>query len=311
MGMTEDANQLFTRLRPRLEGIAYRMLGTLAEAEDVVQDAWLRWHEADKSTLDNPEAWLVSITTRRAIDKLRSAKVQREHYVGMWLPEPMLTDASSTPEQMQELSSDISVAFLTLLERLSPEARAAYLLREIFDADYDEVARTLDKSEAACRQIVHRAKQQLRDERPRQTVEPQRQLRLVRRFSEALALGSIQAMKALLAEDATLVGDGGGKVNSIGHPLLGSERIAYLYYATHRRYSQATQLHLLHLNGQWALLRYIDGMLESAQSYDTDGERILHIQVQRNPDKLARLQSTLQAAPLTSFDVSAQLRIAT
>lgn len=294
--MTEDANQLFTRLRPRLEGIAYRMLGVLAEAEDVVQDAWLRWHEADKSTLDNPEAWLVSITTRRAIDKLRSAKVQRERYVGMWLPEPMLTDSSNTPEQMQELSSDISVAFLTLLERLSPEARAAYLLREIFDADYGEVARTLDKSEAACRQIVHRAKQQLQDQRPRQKVEPQRQLRLVRRFSEALALGSIQAMKALLAEDATLVGDGGGKVNSVGHPLLGSERIAYLYYATHRRYSQTTELRIAQLNGQWALLRYIDGTLESAQSYDTDGDRILQIHIQRNPDKLARLQSTAQAA---------------
>jgi len=149
------------------------MLGSIAEAEEVVQDAWLRWHDADRSAIANAEAWLVTTTTRMAIDRLRSAKVQREHYVGFWLPEPRLDQTPPSPEQVLERAEDLSVAFLTLLERLTPEARAAFLMREVFDADYDEVARTIGKSEAACRQLVSRAKAQLREARPRFTVAPE------------------------------------------------------------------------------------------------------------------------------------------
>src|SRR5437773_11546570 len=159
-----DATDTFNRLRPRLHGIAYRMLGSTAEAEEVVQDAWLRWHEAAPAEFDSAEAWLVTVTTRISIDRLRAAKVQREHYVGTWLPEPLLSDSPVSPEQMLERADDVSVAFLALLERLAPEARAAYLLREVFDADYGEVAEALGKTEAACRQLVHRAKTQLQDE---------------------------------------------------------------------------------------------------------------------------------------------------
>ena len=135
-----DATRTFNRLRPRLHGIAYRMLGSSAEAEEVVQDAWLRWHEADQARLDSSEGWLVAVTTRLAIDRLRTAKVQREHYIGTWLPEPLLSDTPVTPEQLLERADDVSVAFLTMLERLTPEARAAFLLREVFDADYGEVS---------------------------------------------------------------------------------------------------------------------------------------------------------------------------
>ena len=289
-----DSTTTFNRLRPRLQGIAYRMLGSVAEAEDVVQDAWLRWHESDQDRIDNAEAWLVTITTRIAIDRLRAAKVQREHYVGYWLPEPVLTDAPSTPEQTKELSDDVSVAFLFMLERLAPEARAAFLLREVFDADYDEVAQAIGKSEAACRQIVHRAKTQLREERPRFTVSRDAHHQLMRGFAEALSRGDFAAMNGMLAENAELIGDGGGIVPSFGKPLLGGQRIAQLFYAAHLRFGSGVRVELAMINGEWALLRFIDGVLESAQSCETDGERITRIHVQRNPEKLARLAAAFQ-----------------
>ena len=283
----------FNRLRPRLQGIAYRMLGSSADAEEVVQDAWLRWHAADAAHVDNAEAWLVSVTTRIAIDRLRSAKVARAHYVGTWLPEPLLSDSPASPEQLLERVDDVSVAFMTLLERLAPEARAAWLLREVFDADYGEVAEALGKTEPACRQLVHRAKAQLKDARPRYTVARETQLRLLRGFADAAVRGEFAALKAMLAEDAELIGDGGGVVPSFGVPLVGAQRIAQLYFATRLRYPGAVRYEVVVLNGQWGLLRFVDDTLESAQSLETDGERVVRIHNQRNPDKLARIARTL------------------
>ncbi|MEP6503616.1 MAG: RNA polymerase sigma-70 factor [Betaproteobacteria bacterium] len=288
-----DATAIFNKLRPRLQGIAYRMLGSSAEAEEVVQDAWLRWHEADLERVDNTEAWLVSVTTRIAIDRLRSAKVAREHYVGTWLPEPLMAESPSSPEQLLERVDDVSVAFLMLLERLAPEARAADLLREVFDADYGEVAEALGKTEPACRQLVHRAKAQLQDQRPRYTVARETQLRLLRGFADAAVRGEFSALKAMLADDAQLIGDGGGVVPSFGVPLLGAQRIAQLYFATGLRFPGALRYEVVVLNGQWGLLRFIDETLESAQSLETDGERIVGIHVQRNPGKLARIAQAL------------------
>ncbi len=283
----------FNALRPRLQGIAYRMLGSSAEAEEVVQDAWLRWHEADVGGIASAEAWLVSVTTRIAIDRLRSAKVAREHYVGTWLPEPLLSESPVSPEQLLERVDDVSVAFLALLERLAPEARAAYLLREVFDADYGEVAEALGKTEPACRQLVHRAKAQLRDERPRYTVARETQLRLLRGFADAAVRGEFAALKAMLADDAQLVGDGGGVVPSFGVPLVGGQRIAQLYYAVGLRFPGTVRYEVAVLNGQWGLLRFVDETLESAQSLETDGERIVRIHAQRNPAKLARIARAL------------------
>lgn len=297
MDPSDDPTHVFSRLRPRLEGIAYRMLGSRAEAEEVVQDAWLRWHESAPAALESAEAWLVTITTRLSIDRLRAAKVQREHYIGTWLPEPLLTDAPATPEQLLERVDNLSVAFLVLLERLAPEARAAFLLREVFDADYEELARIVGKSEAACRQMVSRAKAQLREERPRYTVSPESHHRLMGSFAQAMASGDFPSMQSLLHDDAALIGDGGGKVPSFGKPLVGGRRIAQLFYATSRRFGGAVRVELALINGQWGLLRYIDDALESAQSYETDGERILRIHVQRNPDKLARLVTKQPVQP--------------
>lgn len=284
-----DDTSIFDKLRPRLQGIAYRMLSSVAEAEDVVQDVWLRWHSTTRETIENAEAWLVAVTTRISIDRLRAAKIQREHYTGIWLPEPHVTDYPATPEQAKERADDVSVAFLMLLERLSPEARAAFLLREVFDADYDEIAKAIGKSEAACRQLVSRAKAQLRDDRPRYVVSRETHHRLLQTFAHALQRGDFAAINSMLAEDAVLMGDGGGRVQSFPKPMVGGRRIAQLFYAAALRYKSGLRVELIVLNSQAALLRFLDGALESAQTYETDGERIVRIQVQRNPEKLARI----------------------
>jgi len=284
-----DDVQAFNLLRPRLQKIAYRMLGSVAEAEDIVQDVWLRWHAATRKSIDNAEAWLVAVTTRMSIDRLRAAKIQREHYIGIWLPEPQMTDSPATPEEVTERAGEVSVAFLILLERLTPEARAAFLLREIFDADYGEVAKAIGKTEAACRQLVSRAKAQLRDERPRYSVPRETHLRLLQSFAQAVERGDFAAINALLAEDAILIGDGGGKVPSFPQPMTGGRRIAQLFFAPSLRYGSKLRVKLVLLNNQWGLLRFIEGKLESAQSFETDGEHIVRIHVQRNPDKLARI----------------------
>jgi RNA polymerase sigma-70 factor (TIGR02957 family) len=287
-----DATSLFNRHRPRLLAIAYRMLGAVAEAEDAVQDAWLRWREADHSALDNPEAWLVTVTTRLSIDRLRTAKAHRENYAGVWLPEPMLMASPATPEEIREFADDVSVAFLFMLERLSPEARAAFLMREVFDADYDEVARTLGKTEAACRQLVRRAKQQLRQPSPRYAVSRETHHGLMLGFADAMRRGDFHGLQALLSENAELIGDGGGKVPSFAS-LVGGKRLAQLFYAGNRRFGDGQRVEVAQVNGQWALLRFIHGALESVQSCETDGHRIVRVLVQRNPEKLARLAAAL------------------
>ncbi|MGD1327872.1 RNA polymerase sigma-70 factor [Pandoraea pnomenusa] len=283
-----DSLTLFECHRPRLHAIAYRMLGAVAEAEDVVQEAWLRWYGTDHLAVQNAEAWLVAITTRLSIDRLRAAKAEREHYTGVWLPEPMLMSAPSTPEQDHELADDVSVAFLYMLERLSPDARAAFLMRDVFDADYEDIAQTLGKTPAAVRQLVKRARQQLREGTPREAVPRATLHRLLLAFADAMQRSDFRGLHALLSDDAELIGDGGGKVGSFSS-LIGGKRLAQLFYAGKRRFRDALRIEVLQVNGQWALLRFVDEKLESVQSYETDGTRFTRILVQRNPDKLARI----------------------
>jgi RNA polymerase sigma-70 factor (ECF subfamily) len=290
-----DTNTIFDRLRSRLQGIAYNMLGSVADAEDVVQDVWLRWHGAEHSAINNTEAWLVTATTRTSIDRLRALKARRESYVGIWLPEPVLTDGPATPEQIQERLSDVSVALLSLLEQLSPESRAAFLLREVFDIDYPQIAQVIDKGEAACRQIVHRAKVQLGVGQPRYAVSRESHLRTVKSFAQALAKGDFRIMKSLLADDAQLLGDGGGMIQSFPRPMVGGQRIAQLFYASNLRYKTSMRVDLASINGQPAVLRYINDHLESAQAFETESDRIVRVLVQRNPDKLAGIASVMGA----------------
>jgi RNA polymerase sigma-70 factor (TIGR02957 family) len=301
----DASTQTFDRHRRRLLGIAYRMLGSSADAEDVVQDAWLRWNDATVDALNNPEAWLVTVVTRLSIDRLRAAKQQRDHYVGTWLPEPLVTDAPASPEQMLERADDVSMAFLAVLERLAPEARAAYLLREVFDADYEDVARTLGKSEAACRQLVHRAKTQVQDQRPRFAVERDAHQRLLEGFAEAAASGDMQRLKALLAEDVELIGDSGGKVPAFRKMLRGAQRIAQYYYAVPRLLGAGLRMQVAEINGEPGMLRFFNGALESVQTIETDGERILRIRTQRNPEKLQRIAAQFSVRAITREELLA------
>lgn len=296
-----QADSTFHALRPRLQAIAYRMLGSVADAQDLVQDVWLKWHATSLDAVVNAEAWLVTATTRLAIDRLRAAKVQREQYPGIWLPEPILQDAAGlpeTPESQAIFANDVSIAWLVLLERLAPEARAAFVLREVFEMEYEHLAQTLGKSAAACRQIVHRARLQLKDARARYVVSSDVHLQVMQQFAHALTTGDLDALNALLVEDATLIGDGGGKVTSFPQPLVGGERIAKLFAAGHRRYGDEVRIVLAILNGKWAVLRLVTGKLESAVCLETDGKRITEIYVQRNPDKLVRLAQAHQTVPL-------------
>ncbi|HEY0826331.1 MAG TPA: RNA polymerase sigma factor SigJ, partial [Ramlibacter sp.] len=270
---------------------AYRMLGVRADAEDVMQDAWLRWREADHASLQSAEAWLVTVVTRLAIDRLRAARTEREAYVGDWLPEPIVEADERTPESLAEFASDVSVAFLHVLERLGPEERAAFLLRQVFDYEYGEVAEMLGKREPAVRQMVHRAAERVRQERPRFCVPAEKHRDLLRKFMAAAQSGQRAAIRALLADDVLSLGDGGGKAASVPGGLRGGERVTNLYWAHALRLGARLEYRIATVNGEPGLLRYVDGRLETVSAVETDGERIVAIYAVRNPDKLANVRA--------------------
>lgn len=279
----------FERHRARLFALAYRMLGSVHDAEDVLQEAYLRWHGTDVASVRTPEAWLVAVTTRLAIDRLRRSASERERYIGAWLPEPIGTPA----DRDAEVASDLSMALLVLLERLAPEERAAFLLREVFDADYAELARVLDKTEAACRQMVHRARARVRGGRARFTVPVETHERLMERFLAALEADDPEAMLALVAEDATWTSDGGGKVPSARRVIYGADRIIRLLRGLSRKYPGQLRRSLAWVNGEPALLTWLGDHLVSTTSVGTDGERLVVFYTVLNPDKLRRLPSIL------------------
>ncbi|RDI99798.1 RNA polymerase sigma factor SigJ [Dyella solisilvae] len=287
----DHATALFQQHRPRLYGLAYRMLGAPADAEDVLHDAWLRWHQQDPSTLDDAEAWLVTVTTRLALDRLRRAKTEREHYTGPWLPEPLVAEEEQ-PELMLERSESLSLSFLALLERLSPEERAAFLLNQVFDYSHAEAAAMLQISEDASRQRTHRARQRLREGRPRFTLEPHAQLRLLERFRDALERPDVANLQALFAADAVHEADGGGVVSATLRPLHGADRIARLYAQVGLRNLEIGAVHQVRwINGAPAMLTWVDAELTTVVWIETDGEQITAMHALRNPGKLARLKA--------------------
>jgi len=277
---------LFNAHRARLFGVAYRMLGSRAEAEDVLQDAYLRWHEADLAEIRTPEAWLITIVTRLAIDRLRLLKTERDHYPGFWLPEPLVESASPSPESVVEFASDVSTAFLMVLERLAPEERAAFLLREVFDTGYPEIAQMLGKSEVTVRQIVHRAKERVRQDRPRFIVSRAAHLQLLERFVVAARGGDRAQLMSLFADDARFTGDGGGKALSVSRVLHGADRLARFFHVIARKLGPDLSYQIVEINGAPGLLRFYQGRLDSAHTVVTDGRKILDIYTVRNPDKL-------------------------
>ncbi|HEY0682707.1 MAG TPA: RNA polymerase sigma-70 factor [Steroidobacter sp.] len=277
----------FAAERSRLFGIAYRMLGSRADAEDVLQDAWLRWTESEHDKLRSTQAWLTTIVTRLSIDRLRSAKAQREVYIGPWLPEPLADIDPVTPESKAEQASDLSIAFLNLLERLGPEERAAFVLHDAFDCDYDDIAEMLGKSPAACRQLVHRARERVTADRRRFQVDEQTRRRMLERFITAANDGNIDELKSLFATDARMISDGGGKAVAVRRILHGAERIAQLFAMIFRRRSLQVDRRIVRINGELGLATSFNGKLHSVSTLDTDGQRIYAYYTVANPDKLA------------------------
>ena len=282
-----ESDSGFEPNRRRLFGLAYRMLGSRAEAEDVVQDAFVRWHQSDRSAIRNAEAWLVTTATRLAIDRLRALKTEREAYVGPWLPEPMMRDHPPSPDHHVELAADLSMAFLVLLERLGPEERAAFLLHDVFDFGYAEIATVLDKSEDACRQIVSRARSRVRSERQRFQPKEAERLSLLQRFREALEARDEQTLLKLFAPDATWTADGGGKTAASPRPIEGAAKIVRLVLTLRERLQTGvTELDLVDVNGETGLRVRSHGQVIAVMSMLTDGEQIHAVYAVVNPDKL-------------------------
>ena len=283
--MEGTALSAFEAVRGRLFGLGYRMLGSRADAEDLVQEAFVRWHEVDQDTIDNPEAWLVATTTRMAIDRLRRLKTEREAYVGQWLPEPIVTH--EPPDRHLDLADDLSIAFLMLLERLAPEERAAFLLHEVFDVGYPEIASVIERSEAASRQVVHRARERVRGERKRFDVTESAKEALMHRFVAAMEERDEQALLALFAPDATWTADGGGKTGAGLVPIVGAERIAKLVIGLWSKFwGKDRVLEFATINGEVGLCLRTADQLTATLSIATDGERILNVYAVVNPDKL-------------------------
>jgi RNA polymerase sigma-70 factor, ECF subfamily len=232
--MSDAATDLFEEQRSHLRGLAYRMLGEMGAAEDIVQETWLRWRKAGAGEIRDPRAWLSTVAMRLALDALRSARIRRETYVGPWLPEPILPDdtrafAEDTPEAHAELASDLSLALLHVLERLSPEERAAFILHDAFDCEYGDIAATLGKSEAACRKLVSRAREHVRHDRPRYSVTDDQHQNMLARFAQAVATQDAAALAQLLAPDAIAYTDGGGRVTAALNPIFGGRQDSTLH----------------------------------------------------------------------------------
>ena len=293
---TAGRSAVFEQLRRRLFSVAYRMTGTRADAEDIVQEAYLRWHRADAGEVRSPEAWLVSTVTRLSIDRLRKASAERKAYTGPWLPEPLFGSPSRSPGEQLELASDLSMAFMVLLERLAPVERAAFLLHDVFDCDYPEIARVLRKSEAACRQVVHRARERVRRDRRRFQAGEEDRRRLIEKFMEASKAGDEATLLSLFAEDATLTSDGGGVVPAARKVVTGRRRIVRLFIVVARKLGGRLSQAVLPINGEPGLVTFVDGAPFSATSFETDGRSILALYSILNPEKLKGIRPP-QGAP--------------
>lgn len=284
-----EAGEVFEPLRRRLTGLAYRMLGSLTEAEDIVQEAWLRWDAADRTAVSDPRAYLSRIVGRLCLDQLKSARVRRETYVGPWLPEPIIDEAALAPDTASEYADDLSVALLLTLERLSPLERAAFLLHDVFELDFGEIAKTLDRSEAACRQLAARARVHVRQARPRFAASSAEFARLTDAFHAAILAGDVPRLTQLLAEDAVLHTDGGGKRLAALNPIRGRDKIIRFFVGLARKRALPTlrSVHQVRINGMPGFIIVDDqGQVETLALDFRDG-RIAAMYIVRNPDKLA------------------------
>lgn len=289
---------VFDTDRPLMFSIAYRMLGSASEAEDVVQDAWLRYSQADAATIRSPRAFATTIVTRLCLDRLKSARATREEYIGPWLPEPVLTSAAAGPEAILQRSESVTLAFLVLLERLSPEERAVFLLKDVFEYEHAEIAEMLGLTPENSRQLLHRAKARLAEGRPRLSGTAESRRAVAERFSRAFAQGDGSALASLLASDIGMWSDGGGKASAARRPLLGHDQVLNFLVGLHRAADKAGLIDAISLrvdevNVEPALIIRVKSRLESVFVFTVDGDSISAIRVVRNPDKLAHIDRQL------------------
>ena len=275
---------VFDQHRPLLFSIAYRMLGSVMDAEDVVQEAYLRWQRAPQAEVRSPKAYLSAVVTRLCIDQLRSARARREEYIGSWLPEPLPTEPAPDAALLEE---SLSMAFLVLLESLNPTERAVCLLREVFDYDYGEISRLVDKSEENCRQIARRARQSVAARRPSFESSPEQEERLMGSFLEACFGSDMEGLLALLSEDVTLWSDGGGKTRAALNPIHGADKVARFFSGILRKAPAGFVVRRASINGRPGLIGYFeDGRPQSVATFDVAEGSIRAIRLVVNPEKL-------------------------
>ncbi|MFJ2562913.1 RNA polymerase sigma-70 factor [Streptomyces sp. NBC_01788] len=289
---TDTGTEVFEEHRPVLMGVAYRMLGRVADAEDVLQEAWLRWSAADRSAVREPRGYLVRVTTRLAIDRLRRIKASGESYVGPWLPEPLVTDLAQTVPDAEEravLADSVSLAVLVVLETLSPLERAVFVLREAFGYPYAEIAALLDRGEPAVRQLAGRARRHVGERRPRYEADPDQRRDLTERFLAAAADGDLEGLMSLLAPDARLVGDSGGKARAPLRVLESADKVGrFLVGVAHEGITDPS-VRFLEINGGPAVLMLSGGKPDSVFQLDVGDGRVQVVYIVRNPDKLRSL----------------------
>jgi RNA polymerase sigma-70 factor, ECF subfamily len=280
----------FDQYRSLLFSIAYRMLGSVADAEDMLQETFIRWQQAANNNIDSPRAFLVTIVSRLCINHLQSARVQREAYVGQWLPEPIVTDPGSDPLAIIKVDESLSMAFLVLLERLTPVERAAFLLREVFEYEFSEIAAVLGQSEVNCRQILRRARQHVSAMRPRFKVSSKKQNDLLQRFLEAMGTGDMKGLVALLSSDVVLHSDGGGKAIAVPNLIHGADNVARGILGGFRKLLPKTLVRrLARINGEPGVVSYLDGKPYSVFTLDAVDGRVRAIYILTNPEKLSHL----------------------
>ncbi len=284
--------EAFNQHRSLLFAVAYRMLGSSADAEDLLQETFIRWQQAADVEITSPKALLVTILTRLCINHLQSARVRREEYLGQWLPEPLVTAPSQNPLASFEIDESVSLAFLLLLERLTPMERAVLLLREVFDYEYFQIASILDQSELNCRQVLRRARQHIKESRPRFDAPLEQRVELLRRFSQASLQGDLEGLISLLSKEAVFYSDGGGKAPALPKPVYGAEHIARGVLEGLRRLVPKNLVRrFAEINGQPGIVTFLDARPFSVFTLDVCGGRISRIYVITNPEKLTRIPS--------------------
>jgi RNA polymerase sigma-70 factor (ECF subfamily) len=282
--------EAFNQHRRRLLGIAYRMLGSASDAEDMLQETFIRWQQSSQVEIESPEAFLVTIISRLCLNHLQSAQVKREQYFGQWLPEPVLTGPSADFYVDSQMVDSISMAFLVLLERLTPLERAVFLLREVFDYDYSEVATILEQGESNCRQILRRARQHLKQARPRFDASPEQQEELLQKFIQASSKGDMEGLLALISKEIVIYADGGGKATAVPNPIYGAENVIRFLEGARRKFLPSDLVRTVsQVNGAPGVVSYLHGRPHSVLVLNIEDGRICNIYIVSNPDKLARL----------------------